>query len=32
MSNDLERIWEEVVMTKFKMLSWHLPGGTEECR
>jgi hypothetical protein len=30
MNNHLERIWKEVVMAYLKVLSWHLPGGTEE--
>jgi hypothetical protein len=30
MINKLERIWKEAAMAKFKVLSWHLPGGTEE--
>jgi hypothetical protein len=27
---ELERIWKEAAMTYFKVLSWHLSGGTEE--
>jgi hypothetical protein len=32
MNNELEMMWKEVVMTKFKvhLLSRHFPGGTEE--
>jgi hypothetical protein len=30
MVNELERIWKEAVMVYFKLLSWHLRGGTEE--
>jgi hypothetical protein len=30
MNNELERKWEEVVVAYFKVLSQHLPGGTEE--
>jgi hypothetical protein len=30
MNNELERIWKEAVMTWFKVISQHLPGGTEE--
>jgi hypothetical protein len=30
MNNELERIWKEVVMVEFKVLSQHVPGGTEE--
>jgi hypothetical protein len=29
-SDELERIWKEVVVAYFKVLSWHLPGGTEK--
>jgi hypothetical protein len=28
--NELERMWKEAVMVKFKVLYQHLPGGTEE--
>jgi hypothetical protein len=28
--NELERIWKEAVMACFKLLSWHMPGGTTE--
>jgi hypothetical protein len=28
--SELEKMWKEVVMAKFKVLSWHIPGGTEE--
>jgi hypothetical protein len=30
MNNELERIWEEAVMTQLKVLSRRLPGGTKE--
>jgi hypothetical protein len=30
MINELERIWKEAVMPKFKVLFWLLPEGTEE--
>jgi hypothetical protein len=30
MSNELERVWKEAVMARFKILSQHLPGETEE--
>jgi hypothetical protein len=30
MSNELEGIWTEVVVAEFKVLSRHLPGGTDE--
>jgi hypothetical protein len=30
MINELKRMWKEVVMAKLKVLSWHLPGRTEE--
>jgi hypothetical protein len=30
MNNELERIWKEAVMSYLKVLSDHLPGGTEE--
>jgi hypothetical protein len=29
-NNELERMWKEAVMAKFKVLSQHLPGRTEE--
>jgi hypothetical protein len=29
-NDELEKIWKEAVMTKFKVLSWYLPGGSEE--
>ena len=29
-SSELERIWKEVIMVKFKVLCWRLPGGPEE--
>jgi hypothetical protein len=29
--NELERIWKKVVRAQFKVLSRHLPGGTEKC-
>jgi hypothetical protein len=29
-NNELERMRKEVVMAEFKVLSRHLPGGTEE--
>jgi hypothetical protein len=32
MSNELERIWEEPVVTYFKVLSRHFPEGTKENR
>jgi hypothetical protein len=25
---ELERIWKEVVVAEFKVISWHLPVGT----
>jgi hypothetical protein len=25
-----ERMWQEVVLAQFKVLSYHLPGGAEE--
>jgi hypothetical protein len=30
MSDELERIWREVVMTLFKVLTWNFSGSTEE--
>jgi hypothetical protein len=30
MRSELERFWYEVLMSYFKILSWHSPGGTEE--
>jgi hypothetical protein len=30
MNNELEKMWKEVVMAYFKILSEHLPEGTEE--
>lgn len=30
MNRHFERIWKEVIMDYFKVLSWHFPGGTEE--
>jgi hypothetical protein len=30
MNSELERISKEMVMAKFKVLFWHLPGRTEE--
>jgi hypothetical protein len=30
MISELERMWEKVFMGKFKVLSLHLPAGTEE--
>jgi hypothetical protein len=30
MNDEFEGIWNEVVMTKFTVLSCHIPGGTEE--
>jgi hypothetical protein len=30
MNDNLERTWKEAVGAKFKVLSRHLPGGTEE--
>jgi hypothetical protein len=30
MCNELEMIWKETVVAHFKILSWHLPGGTDE--
>jgi hypothetical protein len=32
MTCELERMWKEEVVTKFKVLSRHFPGGTEENR
>jgi hypothetical protein len=29
-NDELERIWKEAVVAKVKVLSQHLPGGTEE--
>jgi hypothetical protein len=29
-NNELERMWKVVVMAWFKVLFWHLSGGTEE--
>jgi hypothetical protein len=29
-NNELERMWKEAIVAKFKVLSRHLPGGTEE--
>jgi hypothetical protein len=29
-NNELRRTWKEVVVAYFKVLSWNLPGGTEE--
>jgi hypothetical protein len=28
-NNELERMWKETVVAQFKVLSRHLPGGTE---
>jgi hypothetical protein len=28
----VERIWKEAVVAQFKVLSRHVPGGTEETR
>jgi hypothetical protein len=30
MNDGLERMWKEAVVAYFKVLSRHLPGGTEE--
>jgi hypothetical protein len=30
MNDELERIWKEAAVAKVKVLSQHLPGGTEE--
>jgi hypothetical protein len=30
MTNELERIWKEVVMAYYKVLSQHLPGECDE--
>jgi hypothetical protein len=30
MYDECLRMWKEAVVDKFKILSWHLPGGTEE--
>jgi hypothetical protein len=30
MNNESQKIWKEAVVDYFKVLSWHLPGGTEE--
>jgi hypothetical protein len=30
MNNEFEWMWKEVVMAKVEVVSWHLPGGTEE--
>jgi hypothetical protein len=30
MNDELESIWKEAVMACFKILSWHILGGTEE--
>jgi hypothetical protein len=30
MNNELERIWKEAVVASYKVLSQHLPGGTEK--
>jgi hypothetical protein len=29
-NNELERTWKEVVGHEYKVLTWHLPIGTEE--
>jgi surfactin synthase thioesterase subunit len=29
-NDELERMWKEAVMAEFKVLSWNLPGRTEE--
>jgi hypothetical protein len=29
-NNELESMWKEAVMAQFKVLSRHLPGGTDE--
>jgi hypothetical protein len=29
-NNEWERIWKEGIVVSFKVLSRHLPGGTEE--
>jgi hypothetical protein len=26
MNNELERMWKEIVIALFEVLSWHLPG------
>jgi hypothetical protein len=31
-NNELERMWKEVIMAQFEILSWHLHGGTERNR
>jgi hypothetical protein len=30
MNDELERMWKEMVMALFKVLSWHLLGETEK--
>jgi hypothetical protein len=30
MNNEFERMWKKQVLTKFDVLTWHLPGGTDE--
>jgi hypothetical protein len=30
MNDELEAMWKEVVMTYFKILPQHLPGGTKD--
>jgi hypothetical protein len=31
MNEELERMYKEAVTVYFNILSWYLPGGTEEC-
>jgi hypothetical protein len=30
MNTEVERIWEEALLTKFEVLSWQFPGKTQE--
>jgi hypothetical protein len=29
-NNELQTVWKEAILTEYKMLLHHLPGGTEE--
>jgi hypothetical protein len=30
MNNEFGTMWKEEVMAQFKLLYWHMPGGTEK--
>jgi hypothetical protein len=32
MNSELQRMWKEVIVARFEVISWHFPGGTEETR